>query len=131
MKISIRNVVVKAVLGAALLGMTPAVFAQSVCLPAPRLLTTMPMGGKAGTQVEITIAGDHLEDAAELSFSDPRLTATRKLDAAGKPEANKYVVSIPADCPVGVYEARVMTRLGMSSSRVFSVGSLKIGRAHV
>ncbi len=124
MKISIRNVVVKAVLGAALLGMTPAVFAQSVCLPAPRLLTTMPMGGKAGTQVEITIAGDHLEDAAELSFSDPRLTATRKLDAAGKPEANKYVVSIPADCPVGVYEARVMTRLGMSSSRVFSVGSL-------
>ena len=54
MKISIRNVVVKAVLGAALLGMTPAVFAQSVCLPAPRLLTTMPMGGQVGTTIEVS-----------------------------------------------------------------------------
>src|SRR5690606_6047381 len=36
----------------------------------------------------------------------------------------KYVVSIAADCPAGVYEARVMTRLGVSSSRVFSVGTL-------
>lgn len=124
MKNSFRNLLVRAVLGTALMGIAPVAFAQSVCLPAPRLLTTMPMGGKAGTQVEITIAGDHLEDASELSFSDPRLKATRKLDATGKPEANKYVVNIPSDCPVGVYEARVMTRLGMSSSRVFSVGTL-------
>ena len=98
--------------------------AQSVCLPAPRLLTTMPMGGKAGTQVEITISGDHLDDADTLVFSDPHLTATRKLNAAGQPEPNKYLVTIAADCPVGVHEARLMTRLGISSSRVFSVGNL-------
>lgn len=103
---------------------TTAAQAQSVCLPAPRLLTTMPMGGKAGTQIEVTISGEHLDDANELSFSDRRITATRKLNEAGQPEPNKYVVSIAADCPVGVYEARVMTRLGMSSSRVFSVGTL-------
>ena len=105
-------------------GFTSSTFAQSVGLPAPRLLTTMPMGGKAGTQVEVTISGEHLDDVSDLSFSDPRIKAERKLDAAGKPEANKYVVSIAADCPAGVYEARVMTRLGMSSSRVFSIGSL-------
>ena len=29
--------------------------AQSVGLPAPRLLTTMPMGGQAGTQVEVVM----------------------------------------------------------------------------
>ncbi|MCC7419685.1 MAG: serine protease [Planctomycetaceae bacterium] len=98
--------------------------AQSVCLPAPRLLTTMPMGGKAGTQVEITITGEHLDDASDLRFSDPRLTATPKLDAAGKPVPNTYVVSIAADCPAGLYEARLMTRLGVSSSRVFCVGDL-------
>lgn len=98
--------------------------AQSVCLPAPRLLTTMPMGGKAGTQVEITISGEHLDDLGELAFSDPRITATSKLDAAGQPEPSKYVVTIAADCPVGVYESRGVTRLGISSSRVFSVGSL-------
>ncbi|MDX1929513.1 MAG: serine protease [Pirellulaceae bacterium] len=98
--------------------------AQSVCLPAPRLLTTMPMGGTVGSQVEIKISGENIEDADELYFSDARLKATRKLDAAGKPEANKYVVSIAADCPTGIYEARVMTRLGISSSRVFSVDTL-------
>lgn len=99
-------------------------FAQSVCLPAPRLLTTMPMGGKVGSQVEITITGENLDDADELTFSDPRITATRKLNAAGQPEPNKYLVTIAADCPLGVHEARLMTRLGISSSRVFSVGNL-------
>ena len=95
--------------------------AQSVCLPAPRLLTTMPMGGTVGSQVEIGISGENIEDVDELYFSDTRLKATRKLDASGKPETNKYLVAIAADCPAGIYEARVMTRLGISSSRVFSV----------
>lgn len=98
--------------------------AQSVCLPAPRLLTTMPMGGKVGTQVEVTISGENLDDAGDLVFSDPRLSAKPKLDVAGKAEPNKYLVSIAADCPVGVHEARLMTRLGLSSSRVFTVGTL-------
>ncbi|HXT58423.1 MAG TPA: serine protease, partial [Pirellulales bacterium] len=104
--------------------MAPPAFAQAVGLPAPRLLTTMPMGGKAGAQVEITISGESLEDVDELVFSDPRITAAPKLDDAGQPEASKYVVSIAADCPAGLYEARMMTRLGISSSRAFSVGSL-------
>lgn len=98
--------------------------AQSVGLPLPRLLTTMPMGGKAGTQVEVRISGEHLEGADQLAFSDPRITATRKLDSAGKPEPEKYIVTIAADCPAGLYEARVMARLGISSSRAFCVGSL-------
>jgi len=102
----------------------PPAFAQSVGLPAPRLLTTMPMGGKAGSQVEVTIGGENLDNADELVFSDPRITAASKLNAAGMPEANKYFVTIADDCPVGLYEARMMTRLGISSSRAFSVGSL-------
>lgn len=101
----------------------PAV-AQSVCLPSPRLLTIVPMGGQAGTQVEVTISGEELEEADELTFSDPRITAVRKTDDAGKVVPNKYVVSIAADCPEGVYEARAMSRLGMSSSRVFCVSSV-------
>ena len=91
-------------------------FAQSVGLPAPRLLTTTPMGAKAGSQVELTVSGEFIDDADELTFADRRITAARKLNAAGQPEANKYVVSIAADCPVGIHEARVMTRLGISSS---------------
>ena len=98
--------------------------AQSVGLPLPRLLTTSPMGGKAGTQVELTISGEHIDEADQLVFSDPRITAARKLNAEGKPEANRYLVTIPADCPPGLYESRVMTRLGISSSRAFAVGTL-------
>ena len=100
------------------------VLGQSVGLPAPRLLTTMPMGGNPGSQVEITITGENLDPGDELVFTEPKITAKCKLDPNGQPEPNKYVVSIDADCPTGLYEARMVTRLGLSASRVFSVGRL-------
>ncbi len=106
------------------LGWASGALAQSVGLPAPRLLTTMPMGGKVGTEIEIDITGEHLDEVGDLIFSDRRITAKRKLDAANAPIANRYVVTIASDCPVGLYEARVMTRLGISSSRIFAVGML-------
>lgn len=98
--------------------------AQSVGLPAPRLLTTMPMGGNPGSQVEITISGENIELGDELVFTTPTITAACKLDAAGQPEPNKYMVTISEACHPGLYEARVMTRLGLSAARVFSVGLL-------
>ncbi len=97
--------------------------AQSVCLPSPRLLTTMPMGGQAGTEVSIAIAGDFLENVEQLYFSDPRIVAKPEMSEAG-PVANRFLVRIAADTPADVYEARVMTRLGLSSSRAFSVGTI-------
>ena len=100
-------------------------FAQSVCLPLPRLLTTMPMGGTVGTQVEVVITGEHIDEAKELIFDHPGIVATPKLDAQGQPEPNKYLVSIASDCPPGLYEARVMSKLGISSSRIFAVDTLR------
>ncbi|MEZ6057059.1 MAG: serine protease, partial [Planctomycetaceae bacterium] len=119
----------KATLGAVVMwtmafGLTASLPAQSVCLPAPRLLTTTPMGGEAGTTVEVVLTGEQLEDVEQLRFSHAGITAVPKVDAQGLPVANTFLVSISADCPLGVHEARVFTRLGMSSSRVFSVGSL-------
>jgi hypothetical protein len=99
-------------------------FGQTVCLPLPRLLTTMPMGGMVGSQVEIIITGENIEDVSELIFSHPGLTATQKLDANGQPEPNNFLVTIAADCPPGLYEARLMTRLGISSARIFCVDTL-------
>ncbi|MCA9157902.1 MAG: serine protease, partial [Planctomycetales bacterium] len=97
--------------------------AQSVCLPSPRLLTTMPMGGQAGTEVSVTIAGDFLEDVEQLYFSDPRIVAVPARSEVGG-AANRFLVRIAADTPADVYEARVMTRLGLSSSRAFSIGTI-------
>jgi len=107
-----------------LAGLTTQALGQAVCLPAPRLLTTMPLGGQSGTEIEVTITGDQLDDASDLVFSDSRLVARPKLNDQGQPIPLKYVVAISPDCPSGVYEARVMTRLGLSASRIFSVGTL-------
>ncbi len=113
-----------AVAGILLLGMAPLANGQSVGLPAPRLLTTMPMGAKVGTEVEVAITGEHLEDVGELMFSHPGIKAKQKSDAKGNLVPNQYVVKVAPDCPAGLYETRVMTRLGVSSSRIFSVGTL-------
>lgn len=93
--------------------------AQQVTLPLPRLLTIMPMGGQAGQSVEVTITGENIEDVTELTFSTPKITAKPVAGAA-----NKFNVSIAADASVGVYDARVMSRLGVSSVRAFSVNKL-------
>ncbi|MBN9118261.1 MAG: serine protease, partial [Planctomycetes bacterium] len=124
MLITSRHYSRAAVAWALVLGWASAAPAQSVGLPAPRLLTTVPMGGKVGTEVEVVVTGEHLDDAGDLIFSDPRVTAKHKLDASGKPVEGRYVVTIAPNCPAGLYEARVMTRLGISSSRVFAVGTL-------
>jgi hypothetical protein len=98
---------------------------QLVCLPAPRLLTMMPMGGQAGTTVEVVITGDNIDEAAELLFSTPKVTAKPKLAADGKPVPNTFVVTIAADAPQAVHDARVISRLGVSSARGFSVSGLR------
>ncbi|MDB6007529.1 MAG: hypothetical protein JWR15_4516 [Prosthecobacter sp.] len=99
--------------------MAASALAQQVTLPLPRLLTVMPMGGQAGTKVEVTITGEHTENVSELMFSTSKITAQ---PVAGT--ENKFTVSIAADTPVGVYDARVMSRLGVSSARAFSVNRL-------
>src|SRR3954447_15942495 len=103
----------------AFLCLTATAFAQNVCLPAPRLLTVMPMGGQAGTSVEVTITGENLEEVSALLFSTPSITAAPVAGAE-----NKFTVTIAADAPLGVHDARVLSRLGVSSARAFSVGRL-------
>ena len=114
-----------ALAAALLLSISPVVRAQSVCLPLPRLLTTMPMGGAVGSEFEVTISGENIDGAGELQFSTPAITATPKLGPSGAAEPNKYVVKVAADCAPGLYEARLMTRLGISSSRIFCIDTLK------
>ena len=84
----------------------------------------MPMGGQVGTELEVVITGEYIEDVEQLLFSNAAITAKPKLGEDGKPVSNRFVVSIASDCPLGIHEARVMSRLGISSSRVFSVGML-------
>lgn len=98
--------------------------AQSVCLPLPRLLSISPMGGQVGTSFDATIAAEHMEDPGPLIFQHPGIQATAKVDAQGKPIPNQYSIAIAPDVPQGLYEARLLGRLGISSARIFSVGKL-------
>src|SRR5690606_29486521 len=90
----------------------------------------VPPGGKQGTSVEVTITGSDLDEASKLHFSHPGITAVQKttppgpFDPAPPPVENQFIVTIAADVPVGLYEARAIGRFGISSSRVFSVGNL-------
>ena len=118
------STVARILAGAALLWLAPTSHAQQVCLPAPRLLTMMPMGGQIGTDVEVTITGENIEDVSELLFSTPKITAKPKMGTNGKAEPNRFVISIAKDASPGVHDARLMSRLGISSARAFSVGKL-------
>lgn len=99
-------------------------YAQSVCLPMPRLLTLFPMGGNPGSEFEVTLTGENIEDCERLIFSDPGIQAIPVVDDKGIPIANRYRIQIDAQCKVGLVEARVLTRLGISSPRIFSIGTL-------
>lgn len=101
-----------------------ALWGQAVCLPSPRLLTTMPMGGEKGTTLSIKITGQNIQEVTDLTFSHPQISAKAILDAKGQPTGDRFQVTIGKDCPTGVHEARVTTRLGISTSRAFSVGDV-------
>ncbi len=99
-------------------------FTQQVYLPAPRLLTVKPMGGQAGTSVEVSVTAQNIEGSYELLFSNPKITARPVVAADGRIVENRFLVTIAADAPVGVHDARALSRLGVSSARAFSVGRL-------
>ncbi|MBX3421679.1 MAG: serine protease [Pirellulaceae bacterium] len=98
--------------------------AQSVCLPAPRLLHVFPMGAQIGTTVEVTVSGENLDELAGLTFSDPRVTATPVQDEQQRPIAGRYRVTVPDKMQPGLVEAYAIARLGVSTGRIFSVGTL-------
>ena len=80
---------------AILLGCTSAASAQSVGLPAPRLLTVIPMGGKVGTEFEVSISGEHLDDVGDLIFEAPTKAAQAWFVKHLGPEV--YLGNIPPD----------------------------------
>ena len=107
-----------------LLGLPSWSWSQSVCLPLPRLLTLWPMGGTAGETVTVRISGDAVEDPEALLFSHPGITAVPRTDEAGAIVPGEFTVTVAPDTPQGVYEARLWSRLGISSARSFSVSKL-------
>lgn len=94
-------------------------------LPQTRITSLFPPGAQRGTTIEVTVGGGtDLDEVDQLVFSHPGITAAQKRDAAGNPVANTFAVSIAADVPAGLYDARVRGLFGISNPRLFRIDSL-------
>jgi len=98
--------------------------------PTPRLTGVMPLGGKAGSTVELTLSGVDLEGADDLYFSHAAIKAERVSSPVVDPKKNpgpppiKFLVSIPAATLPGSYDIRVNGKAGLSNPRTFVVSDL-------
>ncbi len=102
---------------AAIAGLLLAAGACHAQLPTARLDGVWPLGGQAGRECEITLAGADLDDVCALHFSHPGVTAAHV-------EGLKFVVTIEGGAPSGVHEVRAAGRHGISAPAVFVVGTL-------
>src|SRR5437773_2826356 len=94
-------------------------------LPLARLSTLFPPGGKVGSQFEVDLTGADLDEANQLHFSHPGITAKQKVTGTNTvPEPNKFLITIATNVTLGVYEARVVGRFGISNPRSFVVSDL-------
>jgi hypothetical protein len=111
---------------------------QGNLLPNPRLFSVTPPGGKAGSSVEVTFAGQDLEEPQALLFShpgikavpvtpppppppDPKKPPTKPM---APPAVTKFNVSIAPDVPPGIHDVRLVNKWGVSNPRAFVVGDL-------
>lgn len=109
-------------------------------LPIPRITSVFPAGAQVGKTVDVSIAGTDLEEASGLMFSHPGLTGELIIEAEPKPDPKakdktppkkkgptpttaKFKIAVKADVKPGLYDVRVVSKLGVSNPRLFTVGT--------
>ena len=94
-------------------------------LPQIRITGVFPPGAQVGSSVDVTIsAGSDLDEATELIFSHPGLTAAPKKDGNGQPIANQFSVKVADNTRPGLYDVRLRGLFGVSNPRVFRIDSV-------
>ncbi len=110
-------------------------------IPNPKLTVVTPCGGKVGTVVQMTFAGQDVEDPQALLFSHPGIKAEPIIPPAPKPPppdpktkkpapppprppVTTFKVTIGPNVPVGVHDVRLVNQWGVSNPRAFVVGDL-------
>src|SRR4051794_28778553 len=88
-------------------------------LPTTQLTSVFPPGGKQDTTVDVTIAGNDIDDVEKLLFNHPGLKAMPKMSPStplepARPVVNQFTITIAGDVPPGIYEVRAHGRFGLS-----------------
>jgi hypothetical protein len=102
----------------------PAAFAQ---LPAPDLSRLNPPAARAGETLNVSLYGSNLEELTELRFTHAGVSTervTQKPDEyfpKPRPVGSSFTVTVAEDVPPGIYEARTVSYLGISTARAFVV----------
>lgn len=100
-------------------------------LPTTQLTSIFPAGAKAGSELEVNVGGDNLDELDQLVFSHPGITAAQKMGEPlmpgkpARPVLNTFTLKVAGDVPPGAYEARVKGRFGLSNPRTFVIGTLE------
>src|ERR1051326_8624842 len=84
-------------------------------LPVAKLSTIFPPGARIGNPTDVRVSGVDLDDAKELRFSNPGISAALKSEGL-------FTVTASTNVPAGVYDARVIGRFGASNPRAFVIG---------
>ena len=94
---------------------------------APTLTTPATLGAKPGDEVELTLTGTNLADAASVMLSCPGKVTIPTDNKNGTDAAKLRVkVAVDAKCPIGFYTLRVVTKHGVSNARPFVVDALPL-----
>jgi hypothetical protein len=99
----------------------------SAQLPTADLRQIRPFAASAGKTVKMSVIGSNLDDASELRFSHPGITAKPVMlpadDIYSKPriQGSQFEVVVSDDVPPGIYEVRAVSYFGLSTARPFVV----------
>lgn len=109
------------------------VFASSAAaqLPVVELKTLTPCGGQAGDAVDVAVNATEADGIDRLLFSHPGIQAKQAtrpsavFDGQSEPVDNRFVVTIAADVPPGLYDVRAAGAMGVSNPLTFAVDRWK------
>ncbi|MCC9605061.1 pre-peptidase C-terminal domain-containing protein [Blastopirellula sp. JC732] len=92
----------------------------------PQFSSISPVGMQRGTEIEVTLSGDRLQDFAGMIFYTPGLSLKeiKPLEDKDKPKKAVAVLVADSNCRLGMHAIRLRTDSGISNMQTFYVGAL-------